>query len=184
MKKNIFVLVMLLMAIGSASAQRLISPNKMYIFGVTFAAQDDSVVYMTDVQKLEDSHIYRNNNFLYCRSEYASQFHDYIMITGLNHPTALVMYNQNRTKLEKKYLKMKSKYEKKGVVVKFVPETDFMFREISLEEGEQSTQEAQKQVEKQGPADGKGPKDGPGKGQRPEGMPPGGGMPGGGMGGH
>jgi hypothetical protein len=107
---------MMLTALIVASAQTMsitaknITVPKMYMFG--FAASfNDSIVHFTDIQTLDNVWIDQKTEFLAGRENYSYQLRDFLADKQqMPHRTCVVIYNQNRQKLEKEYLKMKRIY--------------------------------------------------------------------------
>lgn len=107
-----FMLIALFIA--SAHAMSLTAKNitvpKMYMFG--FAASfNDSIVHFTDIQTLDNVWIDQKTHFLLGRENFSYQLRDFLADKMLMpHRTCVVIYNQDRQKLEKEYLKMKRIY--------------------------------------------------------------------------
>lgn len=93
----------------SLNAQNYRTP-KMYMFGLV-ASFNDSIVHFTDIQEVENVWVHYKTKFLAGREHYSNQLRDY-MTSQLQMPnrTCVVVYNKNRQKLEKEYLKMKRIY--------------------------------------------------------------------------
>lgn len=100
--------------IASAHAMSLSAKNitvpKMYMFG--FAASfNDSIVHFTDIQALDNVWIDQKTQFMLGRENYSYQLRDFLADKQqMPHRTCVVIYNQDRQKLEKEYLKMKRIY--------------------------------------------------------------------------
>ena len=134
MNRIIVVFLMLVGLCTSVCAQRskrYIAPKDMYMFGVCFSATD-STVYFTDIKQVPNTSIDRGNGFLYSRNNYSYQLQQYFKSTSGGNYTAVTCYNQKRTKLEKKYAKMRQKYQKKHFVVNYVH--DFAYNPITYSE--------------------------------------------------
>ena len=131
------------------------------MFGVCFSATD-STVYFTDIKQVPNTSIDRGNGFLYSRNNYSYQLQQYFKSTSGGNYTAVTCYNQKRTKLEKKYAKMRQKYQKKHFVVNYVH--DFAYNPITYSELDEVDLPAE-EVKKPEPPKGapKGPRPG-GKG--------------------
>ena len=110
----------------------------MYVFG--FAASfNDTIVHFTDVQAVDSAWIDSKTKFLLARDNYSYQLRDYLANQqNLPGRTCVVVYNTNRTKLEKEYLKMKRQYTAsrkggaRGYDVRYVNASDFRFATIDL----------------------------------------------------
>ncbi|MBQ8464352.1 MAG: hypothetical protein IJ544_09600 [Prevotella sp.] len=111
MKRLGFILMMAVMlGVGmTAEAKKTMVP-KMYMFGIA-ASFNDSIVYFTNVQEVDSAWIESKNNFLLDRHVYSAQLREYLA-NQLQMPyrTCIVYYNTNRTKLEKKFIKVRSLY--------------------------------------------------------------------------
>lgn len=134
MNKIIAILFALLLMPVMADAQDNTIPAKeMYMFGVAFTPLD-STVYMTELQPVAGTRVYKKSKLLHNRSEYSSQLKNFILEAGLDRMITAVSYSPKRNKAESKYVKMKQKYQKKGFVVKHITSSDFSFRELKEEE--------------------------------------------------
>lgn len=151
---------MFLMLVGlctSVCAQRnkqYFAPKDMYMFGVCFSAID-STVYFTDIKQVPNTSVERGSGFLYSRNNYSYQLQQYFKSTSGSNYTAVTCYNQKRTKLEKKYAKMRQKYQKKHFVVNYVH--DFAYNPITyseLDEVDLPAEEAKKPESPKGPRPG------------------------------
>lgn len=126
--------LMLVTVCTSVCAQRnkqYFAPKDMYMFGVCFSAID-STVYFTDIKQVPNTSVERGSGFLYSRNNYSYQLQQYFKSTSGSNYTAVTCYNQKRTKLEKKYAKMRQKYQKKHFVVNYVH--DFAYNPITYSE--------------------------------------------------
>lgn len=134
MNRIIVVFLMLVTVCTSVCAQRnkqYFAPKDMYMFGVCFSAID-STVYFTDIKQVPNTSVERGSGFLYSRNNYSYQLQQYFKSTSGSNYTAVTCYNQKRTKLEKKYAKMRQKYQKKHFVVNYVH--DFAYNPITYSE--------------------------------------------------
>ena len=123
----ILVLTLCLTAL-SASAQK-----KATIYAFGFAGSfTDSVVYITDVQRIDSASLAKKTMFLIDRSKYSKQLKDY-METSLQQPrrTCAFFYDTKRQKVEKTFAKMKKRYLKdKTLLVKFIGTDQFTFKAV------------------------------------------------------
>ncbi len=132
-------------------AKNEIAPQ-MYMFG--FAASfNDTIVHFTEIQQVDSTWI-NQKKFLLGRDNYSYQLRDYLA-NKLRMPnrTCIVVFNQNKKKLEKKYLKMKRKYtdlKANGFDVRNISTQDFHFRPInmSVEVEEPAIQKPEKKKDK------------------------------------
>jgi len=136
--------------IASAHSMSLTAKNitvpKMYMFG--FAASfNDSIVHFTEIQTIDSVWIDQKTHFLAGRENYSYQLRDFLADKlQMPHRTCVVVYNQDRLKLEKEYLKMKRIYTtgKKKVKKKdqdkvqshndlrLLPSADFKFQLVDM----------------------------------------------------
>jgi len=159
MKRYFFMLlaVVLLLAVGTTdiSGKRVMIP-KLYMFG--FAASfNDTIVYFTDIQTVDSAWIEKKSKFLQSRNVYASELRNFLSDEmAMPHRTCVVFYSKKRSKIEKKYLKMKHKYgrQKDGrehFDIRYITEDKFRFRSIDLtglDEAEKAQQQEDVQQEK------------------------------------
>ena len=149
--------LMLVSLCTSVCAQRnkqYFAPKDMYMFGVCFSAID-STVYFTDIKQVPNTSVERGSGFLYSRNNYSYQLQQYFKSTSGSNYTAVTCYNQKRTKLEKKYAKMRQKYQKKHFVVNYVH--DFAYNPITyseMDEVDLPAEEAKKPESPKGPRPG------------------------------
>lgn len=140
MNKIIAILFSLLLVPMMASAQALkITPvGEMYMFGVAFSPLD-STVYVTELQPIKEAYVYKKSRLLYDRAAYSSQLKRFLADTGVDRMVSSVSYAPKRKNAEKKYLKMKQKYQKKGFLVKHITSADFSFKEVENDVEEETS---------------------------------------------
>ncbi len=93
----------------TANAKKVVVP-KMYVFGVA-ASFNDTIVHFTEIQEVDSAWVDKKTKFLAGRDNYSYQLRDYLeQQQQMPNRTCIVFYNKQRTKLEKKYLKMKHLY--------------------------------------------------------------------------
>ncbi len=144
---------------------------KIYMFG--FAASfADSVVYITDVQPVENAWIDTKTGFLLGRDSYSLQLKNH-MANAMAEPnrTCIVMFNKKKSKADKLLLKMKKQYaQDKGRAkydVRYINSADFNFKGVDMSfvnedeaaEAKAAKKEAKKQPKNDRPAP---PRDGMG----------------------
>lgn len=84
--------------------------TNVYMFGLA-ASFNDSIVYFTDVQEIQEATINGKTKFLQAREQYARQLRDYLKNSqSESQRTCIVFYDKKRKKVEKKFLKMKRLY--------------------------------------------------------------------------
>lgn len=140
MKKILFIITVLI-CVGSlkASAQKMEKMPEAYLFSMA-TSLTDSVAYVSEVIALDNAWHDKTNGFLYSRDEYSTQFRNYVEKQGVSHPMAATTFNVKREKAEKKLLKMKSKLQKKGYLIKVVSRTDFAYKAVEYAAPEQEQQ--------------------------------------------
>ena len=105
----VFALGLLMLAIaGFAGSTKKAQRQRVYMFGFG-ASFIDSVAYMTDLQGVEA--YVMPNGFLADRSLYSLQLNNYL-VSNEKHEnlTCVVFFNKNKSKLEKKYQKVRKIY--------------------------------------------------------------------------
>lgn len=115
MRQKLYPLLVVIMTVvtvsiaTTASAKKMAVP-KMYMFG--FAASfNDSIVHFTDIQEVDSVWIDSKTQFLLSRESYSYQLRDYLADKHqMPFRTCIVVFNQKRSKLEKKYAKMLKLY--------------------------------------------------------------------------
>ena len=86
-------------------------PMGAHIFG--FATSfNDSTVYLTEIQYVDSAYIGKSN-FLFSRENYSYQLQNYLKSKGIANPTCVTTFAKKQKNIEKKYLKMRKRYEKK-----------------------------------------------------------------------
>jgi hypothetical protein len=129
---------MTLVALGVATttnAKKVVTP-RMYIFGMA-ASFNDSTVYFTNVQELNNVWVEKRHKELDVRQLYSMQLRDYLNNQKIQNRTCIVIANEKRSKLEKKFLKLRKLYtqSKDGKVhfdVKYLGDQDFKFTTIDM----------------------------------------------------
>ena len=154
-------------------AKNAVKP-KAYMFGFS-ASFNDSIVYFTDIQEVDSVWFMQKKDILAGRSSYSNQLRDYCA-EKLDQPkrTCVVICNEKRKTVEKKYEKMKRKYSpKKGgsYDVRFIPVSEFKFTSVNMDDGteepvakpEKKKKDKKKNDGKRPPRDGKMPPPPPNK---------------------
>lgn len=106
---------------------------RMYIFGMA-ASFTDSLVHFTGVQTVDSAWVDTKSKFVWGSEFYSNQLRTYLdQQLHMPHRTCIVYCDENRSKLEKKYLKMKQLYTTKSrqkFVLHELTEQDFRFKQI------------------------------------------------------
>ena len=140
LKKIVFILFVLV-GLGAATtiSARKVTIPKMYIYGMA-ASFNDSIVYFTNVR------VEKGHKELDVRHLYSQQLRNYLMTQGQANRTCIVVAHKNRSKLEKKFLKMKKLYtqSKDGKIhfdVRYLNDQDFLFTTIDMSKVYEDTKE-------------------------------------------
>ncbi|WP_146154257.1 hypothetical protein [Prevotella sp. oral taxon 376] len=129
--KVIFTALMLLVAMNVSASNKKAT---IYAFGFS-ASFNDSTVYFTDVQQIDNATIESKSKFLSGRTEYADQFRDYFNSIGLEHRTCIILYSLTLKNAEKKLVKLRKRYSKDGhYKVKYLTGNEFKFKVVGHEE--------------------------------------------------
>ena len=131
-KKHLLVLIVAMSFMTGVTAQKYKPVDKLYAFGVA-ASFNDSVVYITDIQEVDSAWMYSKSEFLVSRNNYSNQLRDYLANNKHEeNRTCITCYAYDRKKIEKKYIKMKGKYTKKGDFdVRYLTSDDFRFQPVA-----------------------------------------------------
>lgn len=130
---------LMLLTMTTAEAKKVVTP-KMYMYG--FAASfNDTIVHFTNVQEIDSVWIDSKNKFLLGRENYSYQLRDYLNSQEMPYRTCIVVYHQDRQKLEKKYLKMKRLYTKgkdgkEHYEVRYIEDNQFHFQSVDMSDPE------------------------------------------------
>lgn len=100
----------------------------VYVFGVSFNF-NDSTVYVTEVQPVSYMKLEKKTKFLPFRSEFSMQLRVYLEGTlGESNQTVSIFYDKNRSKLAKRFYKMKKRSLDMGKQLKVVGSDVFTFK--------------------------------------------------------
>lgn len=127
---KIILLFALILTVSSIEAKPL-KTNSVYMFGFS-ASFKDSVIYVTDIQNVQEAWIETKNEFLLGRDQYSYQLKTYLA-DSLSQPdrVCLVIFALKKKKAEKMYLKLMKKY-KKGYEVRYLNAREFKFDAIDM----------------------------------------------------
>lgn len=101
----------------------------IYIFGFS-ASFNDSLVYVTDIQRLDSVHLEPKTKFLKSRAAYSNQLEFYLS-DQMNRPntTCAVFFDKEKKSLEKKYNKILKRYkEDSQAIIKILTQEEFCFK--------------------------------------------------------
>lgn len=126
--KLLYLIITALLTLCTTSITAKPKQTKVYIFGVSINFTD-SVTYMTDVQILEPAYIETKTGFLYDRSIYSQQLQIWVEYAkGQPNTTCTVFFSTSRSKLEKKFIKVRNKYNKdQSTILKSLDAGEFKF---------------------------------------------------------
>lgn len=126
-----------MLMLGTAGVQAKPKREKVYIFGISINFTD-SVTYITDIQALPQAYVESKNGFLYDRSIYSQQLQIWVEhAKDQPNTTCLVFFDTSRSKLEKKYIKIRNKYNKdRSTTLKSLNTGDFQFLPLEWTEHE------------------------------------------------
>ena len=113
--KRAFLFILLSVALSNARAYEPLQ-RKVYMFG--FAASfTDSVAYITDVQAVDMAYVHYNG-FLADRPLYSAQLNVFLQShLKQKDMTCVIYYDKSKSKVEKKYLKVRKKYREKHNII-------------------------------------------------------------------
>ncbi len=101
----------------------------MHAFGYA-TSLNDSVVYLTEISAIPVANVDRKTGFLSKRAVYSNQLKDYMMKQGVEHPTCAIIYDRNKVKLNKKFVKLMNKLQKKKMyLIKTISTAEFTFKD-------------------------------------------------------
>jgi len=125
-----------LMAAGTMKVQAQdVKVSQVYMFGFV-ASFNDSTVYFTNIQQVDNAWVTKKKQFLAGRNQYSIQLREFFANQrNMPNRTCVVIANVDRKKLEKKYIKMKNKYlvkSKKPYDVRNISESDFKFETVDM----------------------------------------------------
>ena len=163
--RKIVVLLIALLTMSASYAQKekaktktkkvqvvsdIVDAYDMYVYGVAFSPID-SVVYITDVQKLEGAQMHLKTKFIVSREELSRQLKNQMMLEGEKNFSSCVVYGQDIKKLEKKHQKQLAYYNKRGFQVNQLTTDRFVFKAVRTEYNEEgyATEEIEVPVEEE-----------------------------------
>lgn len=125
-----------MMAAGTMKVQAQdVKVPQAYMFGFV-ASFNDSTVYFTNIQQVDNAWVTKKKQFLAGRNQYSIQLREFFANQrNMPNRTCVVIANVDRKKLEKKYIKMKNKYlvkSKKPYDVRNISESDFKFETVDM----------------------------------------------------
>ncbi len=117
----------------SAQEKGEIKTNEVYAFGYA-TSLSDSIIYLTEIAPMPTVTLEKKTGFLVSRASYTAQLKDFASKIGINHPTCAIVYDKNKKKLEKKFVRLTKKFQKnKNYFIKAISSQEFTFKEIATE---------------------------------------------------
>lgn len=128
------MLALVLATTATTAEAKKIQADHMYIFGFS-ASFNDSTLYITDIQDVNNAWYDTKTKFLIARDNYSYQLKDYLTGQGHSNRVCLVMFATTKKKAEKLYSKLKKKYTlKDGTTpgLQYLTTTDFKFTPVDI----------------------------------------------------
>lgn len=119
----------LLICSASTKKEKKSKEKEVYAFGVA-ASFNDTVVYFTEIQKLDSVKLERKTKFLPNRDLYSYQLKNYLEYQKrIPNYTCMIYFSSNKAKLGKELIKVKGKYKKnKETVFETIDSGSFLFK--------------------------------------------------------
>ncbi len=133
MKYLLLVISFFCLSLQQASAQEKgeVKSSDIYAFGYA-TSLNDSVIYLTEIAPMPIVTLEKKTGFLVSRASYTAQLKDFASKIGIKHPTCAIIYNKNKKKLEKTFVKLTKKYQKKkAYFIKAISAQEFTFKELA-----------------------------------------------------
>jgi hypothetical protein len=125
----------MMLAVSSAWGAKKVQTVYIYGFATSF---NDSTVYFTEIQQLDSATIDTKTKFLYSRENYSSQLQDYLSNHDFPNATCVTSFALKRKDAEKKYLKLRERYLKRGgFAIKVIKQSDFAYSPITASNDEE-----------------------------------------------
>lgn len=141
-KCAMMIVVAAVMSSAGAYAKKV--KKDLYVFGCS-ASFTDSIVYITDVQVIENVNYNTRSKMLENRDVYSNQLKQYLADNmGQPHRTCFVIFSDKAKKITKKLGKVRALYTTKSpgkFDVRYLKLDDFRFTIVKEEEGESTTEE-------------------------------------------
>lgn len=125
--KYLLVIVALLFVSGVVQAKKGKKEKEVYLCGVA-SAFGDTIISITDIQKLSGTELLDKNDFLFARNQYAYQFKGYLENTeNLPYRTCAILFAKKKSKLEKRIQKLKAQYDGGSMKLRTIGSDKFKF---------------------------------------------------------
>lgn len=122
--------MMFLASASNVSAAEKCEPE-LYMFGYAFSF-NDSTLYITPIQKVENVWVQQRNGFVIERETYSRQLQSYFEKDGIKDMTCGISFSKKEKKIIKKFNKLKERYIKKVKHIRVInlSEGDFAFTTV------------------------------------------------------
>lgn len=130
--KHLIILIALLtfshLQMSAQSKDEIIVAD-MHAFGYA-TSLNDSVVYLTEISPIPVANVDRKTGFLSKRAVYSGQLKEYMAKQGVEHATCAIIFDRNKVKLNKKFVKLMNKLQKKKMyLIKTISTAEFTFKD-------------------------------------------------------
>lgn len=120
----------------SAQEKGEVKSFDVYAFGYA-TSLNDSIIYLTEIAPMPTVTLEKKTGFLVSRASYTAQLKDFASKIGISHPTCAIIYDKNKKKLEKKFVKVTKKFQKnKNYFIKAISSQEFTFKELETPSNE------------------------------------------------
>jgi hypothetical protein len=137
MKLIKLTLLALLMTLATAVDAKQVKAPHVYMFGFS-GSFTDSLIYLTDIQDVQQVWVDTKTKFLLGRDNYSYQLKNYLS-ENLQQPNrvCVVFFAKSKKKAEKMYVKLRKKYlnnPKASYDIRYISEQEFKFEPIDISE--------------------------------------------------
>ena len=111
-----YIALALLTLVVTGTEAKTVKVPHVYLFGFSASFQD-SLVFFTDIQDIPNAWYDKKTKFLAGRDTYSEQLKTFLTEQGAPNRVCMVFFSTNKSKLEKRYLKLRKKNEELSEVV-------------------------------------------------------------------
>ena len=104
-----YIALALLTLVVTGTEAKTVKVPHVYLFGFSASFQD-SLVFFTDIQDIPNAWYDKKTKFLAGRDTYSDQLKTFLTEQGAPNRVCMVFFSTNKSKLEKRYLKLRKKY--------------------------------------------------------------------------
>lgn len=108
-KRYALLLILCLVAAGSLQAKA--REKRVYAFAIG-TCFNDTLAYFSAISQIPGAVLDTKTKFLNYRSDYSSQFQDYLYLQTYASYTCSIFFSTKKESLEKKYIKLRKRYQK------------------------------------------------------------------------